>query len=204
METMTTIVHTRFGDVKVNFVYDSDWEAEAFELRNTNNDLIGMIRGVCGSDNNEMSDDFIKVADDGEELFNIPAVTKLVEDYISCDTFAYNVMTGNVDPTSTPFATVDVLYVSDVDMLTTSKVLLVLDSECNKDVAIKAIVNAIKSHEGYENDVTVDDDDPYNCRYTDDELRSKAVRMLEYGDEFFAHRTYDSTYYLAKNMPIVG
>jgi hypothetical protein len=201
---METIVNTKFGTVKIKFIYDNCWEAEAFELRNTQDEFIGMIRGVDGEEHDEMSEEFITVTDDGEELFKIKALTKLVEDYIENNQFAYNVMTGNVGSTLTPSMKVNVLYVSDIDMLVTSKVLLVLNSKCDKEIAIKAIVDAIKMHEGYDNDTTIDDDDPYDCRYTDDELRSKAVRLLEYGEEFYADRTYDSTFYLKKNLPIVG
>jgi hypothetical protein len=203
METMTTTVHTKFGVVKVKFIYDTDWEAEAFELRDTCDQLIGMIRGVCGENNDEIPEEFIIVNDDAEK-FNIPAVTKLVEDYIDGDDFAYQMMTGSPRNTKSlaPVNKVNVLYVSDIDTTITSKVLLVINSECDRDVAIKAIVEAIKQHEGY--DDSLDDDDPYADPYTDEEYTAKAFRMWEYGEEFYADRTYDSTFYLKKNMNIVG
>lgn len=197
---METTLETKYGNVAVKFIWDIECRTLSIRIYTPSGHLIGKTNRVFGKDSDEIPNG--KFASYSE--FDTTELISLVEKYIDDDEIAYNMMTQMIGEAEPKLPTVNVLYVSDIDMLVTSKVLLVLSSECERSKAIDAIVEAIKMHEGYENDTTIDDDDEYDSRYTDDELRSKAVRMLDYGDEFYADRTYDSTFYIRRNMQIVG
>lgn len=197
---MNSIVTTKYGKVKATYKWDAITENESIELTTLSDEYIGAIRN---DDYCTPPKEFILVADDGEEIFNIPLIVKWIEDYVAEDDYSHELIIMILTATLSE-RKVNVLYVSDVDMLITSKVLLVLDSNCNKDVAIKAIVEAIKKHEDYENCYDTEEDDSECPMYSDEELTAKAVRIWEYSEEFWADKTFGSTFYIKKNMPIVG
>lgn len=81
-----------------------------------------------------------------------------------------------------------------------SKVLLVLDSSCDTEKAIDAIAEEIWEWE-YDGYGDTEDDD--NGSYNKAEIRSAASKLWFYGTEFYAEKTFCTTYRLIKNMQIL-
>ncbi len=183
---METTVNTCYGAINVKECFDERQFSTYFELRTASGKLICELWGCdCNCD----WCDLVVTTDSGEDMFNVPTLVSVIEEYISEHNIHIDAENSNTQMCCVLFANNE--YWS-------SKVLLVLDSSCETEKAIDAIAEEIWAHEDY-GDPEEDDNGCYNKA----EIRSAASKLWFYGTEFYADKSYDTTYRLVKNMPIL-
>ena len=107
--------------------------------------------------------DLVVTTDSGEDMFNVPTLVSVIEDYISEHNIHIYTEDSNVQMCC-------VLFANNISW--SSKVLLVLDNSCETEKAIDAIAEKIWEHEDY-GDPEEYDDGSYNKA----EIRSAASKL---------------------------
>ena len=185
---METTVNTCYGAINVKECWDERQFSTYFELRTASGKLICELWGSnCNCD----WYDLVVTTDSGEDMFNVPTLVSVIEDYIDEHNIHIDIEDSNEQMCCVLFAN---------ETYCSSKVLLVLDSSCETEKAIDAIADEIWEweHEDYE-DPEEDDNDSYNKA----EIRIAASKLWFYGTEFYAEKTFCTTYRLVKNMQIL-
>lgn len=184
---METTVNTCYGAINVKECWDERQLSTYFELRTASGKLICELWGSnCNCD----WYDLVFTTDCGDEMFNIPTLVSVIEDYIDEHNIHIDIEDSNVQMCC-------VLIADDTHCLST--ILLVLDSNCEPEQAIDAISEKIWKHEDYGDP----EDRNYDECYSKTEIRIKASKLWYYGTEFYAERSFDTTYRLVKNMQIL-
>lgn len=183
---METTVNTCYGSINVKECWDERQFSTYFELRTASGKLICELWGSnCNCD----WYDLVVTTDSGEDMFNVPTLVSVIEDYIS----EHNI---HIDTEDSNVQMCCVLFANNISW--SSKVLLVLDSSCETEKAIDAIAEKIWEHEDYGDPEEYD-----NGSYNKAEIRIAASKLWFYGTDFYAEKTYDTTYRLVKNMQIL-